>query len=109
MGEGDGAGPLQAISPEIAYRQLEGHPAWVVERSRIYRDFRFPSFADAIAFVNRVANLAERLGHHPNISVHEWCFVRLELYSHLHNTISRRDVELALAIDAVLQEESSAD
>ncbi|HEV7213816.1 MAG TPA: 4a-hydroxytetrahydrobiopterin dehydratase [Chloroflexota bacterium] len=90
------------ITPEVAYRALKDHPGWVVERSRLYRDFRFASFTAAIAFVNRVAELAERLGHHPNIRVHEWCFVQLELYSHLDGALSRRDIEFALALDAML-------
>jgi 4a-hydroxytetrahydrobiopterin dehydratase len=93
---------VQPISPEVAYRALEGHPTWVVERHRLYRDFRLGSFTEAISFVTRVAEVAERLGHHPNILVHEWCFVRLELYSHLEDALSDRDVELALAIDRML-------
>ncbi len=97
--------PLQPITTELAYRQLEGHPTWVVEPNRLYRDFRFPSFRQAIAFVNRIAELAEKLGHHPNIHVHEWCFVRLDLYSHLHNAITQGDVDMAVAIDAMLEEE----
>jgi 4a-hydroxytetrahydrobiopterin dehydratase len=92
----------ELISPEVAYRALEGHPGWVVERHRLYRDFRLGSFSEAISLVHRVADVAERLGHHPNILVHEWCFVHLELYSHLEGALSDRDLELALAIDAML-------
>ncbi|HEX6492568.1 MAG TPA: 4a-hydroxytetrahydrobiopterin dehydratase [Candidatus Dormibacteraeota bacterium] len=92
----------QPITPEVAYRALEGHPGWVVERERLYRDFRLGSFIEAITLVNRVAEVAERAGHHPNILVHEWCFVRLELYSHLEGALSDLDVDLALAIDAML-------
>jgi 4a-hydroxytetrahydrobiopterin dehydratase len=87
------------ISPEDAARILTGNPAWVVERTRIYRDFRFPDFKTAIEFVNRVADLAERLAHHPNIHLHEWCFVQLELYSHAAGGLSRFDVDFALALD----------
>lgn len=90
------------ISPEVAANALKEHPLWVVERSRLYRDFRFPDFRAAIAFVNEVAELAERLGHHPNILVHEWCFVHLELYSHLQGGLSRFDVDFALALDGLL-------
>ncbi len=92
------------ITPEVAYQKLEGHPSWVVERTRIYRDFRLDSFRAAIQFVNQVADLAERLDHHPNIHIHEWCFVQLELYSHLHSVLSRLDVEFAIALDAMLGE-----
>ena len=90
------------IAPEVAAAELKEHPLWVVERSRLYRDFRFKDFKTAIAFVNRVADLAERLAHHPNICVHEWCFVHLELYSHADGGLSRFDVDFALALDEML-------
>ncbi len=95
----------QRFSPETAARRLRKHPGWVVERIRLYRDFRLPSFADAIGLVNRVAEVAEEQQHHPNILVHDWCFVRLELYSHSENAITEKDVDLALAIDAALDDQ----
>jgi 4a-hydroxytetrahydrobiopterin dehydratase len=87
------------IAPEVAAEELKEHPLWVVERARLYRDFRFKNFRAAIAFVNQVADLAERLAHHPNIYIHEWCFVHLELYSHAGGGLSRFDVDFALALD----------
>jgi 4a-hydroxytetrahydrobiopterin dehydratase len=77
----------------------------VVERHRIYRDLRLPSFRDAVAFITRVGDIAERLDHHPNIFLHEYFFVRLELYSHIDGGISQRDVDLALAIDEIAGDE----
>jgi 4a-hydroxytetrahydrobiopterin dehydratase len=90
------------IAPEVAAAELKEHPLWVVERSRLFRDFRFPNFKAAIAFVNQVAELAERMAHHPNICVHEWCFVHLELYSHADGGLSRFDVGFALALDEMI-------
>jgi 4a-hydroxytetrahydrobiopterin dehydratase len=90
---------VAVISSEVAYRALRRHPRWVVERDRIYRDIRFSSFRAAMRFVDQVADIAERRGHHPNIWVHEWCFVRLELYSHVDGHLTSNDVELAVAID----------
>jgi 4a-hydroxytetrahydrobiopterin dehydratase len=95
------ARPNSPIAPEVAAAELKEHPLWVVERSRLYRDFRFKNFRAAMAFVNQVAELAERLAHHPNICVHEWCFVHLELYSHADGGLSRFDVDFALALDAM--------
>ena len=89
------------IAPEHAYLQLADHPRWVVERHRLYRDLRFPTFMNAIAFINRVAEIAERQDHHPNIHLHEWCFVRLDLYSHIDDALSQKDVDLAIAIDEI--------
>jgi len=101
----ESSGRNRTITPEAAYRALKDHPNWVVERARLYRDFRFDSFVAAIAFINGVAGLAERLGHHPNIRLHEWCFVQLELYSHLDGALSVKDVDFAVALDAMLAAE----
>lgn len=93
-----------AITPEDANRVLRKHPGWIVERDRIHRDFRLRSFADAMDLITRVAAVAETLNHHPNIRLHEWCFVELVLYSHVSSGLTMRDVELALAIDSMLDE-----
>lgn len=93
-----------AISPEDAYRALAGHPAWVVERDRLHRDIRLRSFTEAIALITRVAAVAEAMRHHPNIRLHEWCFVDFEVYSHLTGGISNRDIELAVAIDGLIED-----
>lgn len=90
------------------YRALSQRPEWIVERDRVRRDYRFPSFKAAIAFVQAVAEVAERVNHHPNIRVHEWCFVELVLYSHDEGGLSSRDLELALAIDALPEPPTSA-
>ncbi|MGH7721839.1 MAG: 4a-hydroxytetrahydrobiopterin dehydratase [Candidatus Dormibacteria bacterium] len=92
------------ITSEDAYRALREHPAWAVERDRLHRDFRMGSFAEAIAFINRVAAVAEALDHHPNIRLHEWCFVELEVYSHDSRGLTTRDVELVAALDAMLEQ-----
>jgi 4a-hydroxytetrahydrobiopterin dehydratase len=99
------AAAIGALTPEDAYRALKAHPAWIVERDRIHRDIRFASFTAAMDFVNRVATVAEAVGHHPNIRLHEWCFVELEVYSHVSGGLTGKDVELATAIDDMLAEQ----
>jgi len=89
------------VTPEEAYTRLREHPAWIVERSRIHRDYRFATFRDAVRFIDAVAEVAEAHAHHPNITLHEWCFVRLELYSHLHDCLTQADVDLAVALDGL--------
>lgn len=102
------AAAYTAISPEDALRSLAGHPAWIVERDRLHRDIRLRSFMEAIGLITRVAAIAEAMRHHPNIRLHEWCFVDFEVYSHLTGGISRRDVELALAIDELIEDTATA-
>lgn len=70
---------------------------WRVESSKIVCEYRFGDFVTAFAFMTRVAFLAERAGHHPDI-YNSYGLVRLELSSHDVGGITRRDVELAHAI-----------
>lgn len=69
------------------------------ERDSIVRELKFADFAAAIAFVNRVAELAERANHHPDILVHGWNRVRLTLLTHSDGGLTDADFELAAGID----------
>jgi 4a-hydroxytetrahydrobiopterin dehydratase len=84
---------------EIA-EALEGR-AWRREGEAIVRDWRFADFAAAIAFVERVAELAEAANHHPDILVHGWNKVRLTLSTHSEGGVTGADVALAGRLDAV--------
>lgn len=80
-------------------RELAALPGWQREGARITRLYTLASFADAIAFVNRVAALAEAADHHPDIQV-AYDKVRLTLWSHDSGGLTERDFRLARRIDA---------
>ncbi len=103
MAASERGGSPAPLTPEDAYRVLKAHPQWIVERDRVRRDFRFANFIAAIDFIDRVAVVAETVGHHPNIRLHEWCFVELEVYSHVSGGLTGRDVELVVAIDEMIE------
>jgi 4a-hydroxytetrahydrobiopterin dehydratase len=69
------------------------------ERDSIVRELKLADFAGAIAFVNRVAELAEQANHHPDILVHGWNKVRLTLSTHSQGGLTEADFELAARID----------
>ena len=75
---------------------------WHRDRDVIARDFKFADFAAAIAFVNRVAELAEEANHHPDILVHGWNNVRLTLSTHSEGGITDSDLALAERIDGLV-------
>lgn len=75
--------------------------AWREEGDALVQDYEFPDFAGAIAFVNRVAGVAERKGHHPDILVHGWNKVRLTLSTHSRGGVTELDRELAAEIDGL--------
>jgi 4a-hydroxytetrahydrobiopterin dehydratase len=73
---------------------------WRREGDAIVRDWRFADFGAAIAFVERVAELAEQANHHPDILVHGWNKVRLTLSTHSEGGITAADLALAQRLDA---------
>ncbi|HEX4806739.1 MAG TPA: 4a-hydroxytetrahydrobiopterin dehydratase [Conexibacter sp.] len=75
--------------------------AWRHEDDVLVRDWRFADFAAAIAFVERVAEVAEAADHHPDILVHGWNKVRLTLSTHSEGGITAADVALAQRLDTV--------
>jgi 4a-hydroxytetrahydrobiopterin dehydratase len=70
-----------------------------VDDASIARELRFADFAAAIAFVDRVAALAEDANHHPDILIHGWNKVRLTLSTHSAGGITDADFALAREID----------
>jgi 4a-hydroxytetrahydrobiopterin dehydratase len=74
---------------------------WEEVGGALEREFRFGDFAEALAFVNRVAALAERENHHPDIAVH-WNRVTLRWWTHTEDAITESDVEMAEKTNALL-------
>lgn len=70
-----------------------------IDNSYIDRHFKFKNFAEAMEFVNEVAELAEAEGHHPDIQIYEWKKVRLILTTHAIRSLSINDFILAAKID----------
>jgi 4a-hydroxytetrahydrobiopterin dehydratase len=75
---------------------------WEREGDALVREVELDDFAAAIAFVDRVAELAEAVNHHPDILVHGWNRVRLTLSTHSVGQITQADLDLASAIDATV-------
>lgn len=87
---------------ELALRTV---PEWRLENGDIVRCFEFKDFVAAVAFVNRVAEVAEAAWHHPDIDI-RWNKVRLALCTHSEGGLTVKDFELARLFDEL---PSSAD
>lgn len=88
--------------PQLSDQEIEQRLAgseWRREGETIVRECKLADFAAAIAFVNRVAEVAERANHHPDILVHGWNRVRLELSTHSQGGLTEADFALAAEID----------
>ena len=74
---------------------------WERDGNAIGRDFKFADFAQALAFVNRVGEVAEELNHHPDILLHGWNRVRLTVTTHSEGGLTENDFQLATRVDAL--------
>jgi 4a-hydroxytetrahydrobiopterin dehydratase len=74
---------------------------WREEQGELVRDLKFDDFKGAMAFVNRVAEVAEEANHHPDILVHGWNRVRLSLSTHSQGKITDADRRMAERIDTI--------
>jgi 4a-hydroxytetrahydrobiopterin dehydratase len=93
-----GVPPLKGAALEPLKARVSG---WtVVDEHHLQRDFKFKNFRDALAFTNRVGELAEREGHHPDITL-TWGRVRVVTWTHKIDGLTDNDFILAAKIDAL--------
>jgi 4a-hydroxytetrahydrobiopterin dehydratase len=84
---------------EITLR-LDTLPAWRIEAGELVRTFHFEDFLAALRFVNRVAGLAEKAAHHPDIDI-RYNKVRLGLVTHDAGGLTAKDFDLATEVDKI--------
>lgn len=93
-----GVPPLSRLEVETLLAQVDG---WeVVDGHHLRQRFEFKNFKTALAFVNRVGDLAEAEGHHPDLHL-AWGRVVVEVWTHKIDGLSENDFILAAKIDGV--------
>ncbi|MDO8523699.1 MAG: 4a-hydroxytetrahydrobiopterin dehydratase [bacterium] len=87
---------------EIAKYQSEV-PQWCVAKDgfSIFREFQFKDFKEAVAFLNKVAVLAEEEGHHPDMNLFGYKKLLITLSTHAIGGLSENDFILAAKISAI--------
>ena len=90
-----GTPPLKGEELDDLRRQI---PGWeVVEEHHLRRRFRFKNFREALDFVNRVGELAEEQGHHPDVRF-GWGYAEVTVYTHKIDGLTESDFILAAKI-----------
>lgn len=88
----------EKLTEDAIAQGLQGS-LWKQEGETIVRDWTFADFKEAMAWVNRVAEVAEEANHHPDILVHDWNKVRLTLSTHSVRGLTQGDLDMARRID----------
>jgi 4a-hydroxytetrahydrobiopterin dehydratase len=91
---------MEKLSHDAVRQALESLPGWKLEGDVITRTYVHADFRVAIAHVNYVAEVAEKLGHHPDVDV-RYNEVRLAVTTHDAGGLTAKDLELARTVDAV--------
>lgn len=92
-----GTPPLEEEKINQLLKQISG---WELKDGHLHKKFKFKDFAEAMKFINSVAEIAEEEGHHPDFCVH-YSKVEIEMWTHAINGLSENDFILAAKIDRI--------
>lgn len=76
----------------------------VIDQHHLEKQYSFPDFKTALAFVNKIGDEAERQGHHPDIEL-SWGSVTVTLYTHKIDGMHRTDFVMAAKIDRIHEQD----
>lgn len=97
-----GVPPLKGAKLAEFHRQLADPAEWkVIDEHHIVRSFKFPDFKSALAFVNKVGEVAEQQGHHPDILL-GWGKAEITTWTHAVDGLTESDFILAAKIDQLV-------
>ena len=73
---------------------------WDYQDKQLCKSFEFGAYLDGIEFINKIATLAEKLNHHPDIRV-GYCKVNISISSHDFGGVTTKCINLATSIEAL--------
>jgi 4a-hydroxytetrahydrobiopterin dehydratase len=91
---------VSVLSKVEIQQRLKGMVGWSNAGKALHKRFTFKTFIAAIGFVNRIAEVSEKAGHHPDITVN-YNVVTLSVSTHSEGGVTDNDFQLAKEIDAL--------
>ena len=87
------------------HKYLKKIDGWLVESNEVksyflIKDFKFKNFKESQTFVNKVGNIAEEEGHHPDIKF-GWGYCKIKIFTHAIKGLAESDFILAAKIDKI--------
>lgn len=88
------------LSKDEVAAKLDKLNGWTFDDDKIEKKFKFENFAESLAFVNKVGEIAEAADHHPDIKF-GWGYAEIETTTHDRNGVTDHDLDLASKIDSL--------
>jgi 4a-hydroxytetrahydrobiopterin dehydratase len=95
---------MDGYTTEQTEEELKRLNDWIIADGKLKKKVSFSNFAEALAFANKVGEIAEQENHHPELHV-GWGFVHIELYTHSASGLTEKDFSLAEKIDNISNKE----
>ena len=92
---------MALISKVQIHSAIESMDCWIYSDNTIHKTIMFNTYMDGIKFVNQLAERAEAMNHHPDLTV-GWCKVGVTLTSHDQGGVTDQCIAMAQAIDSIL-------
>jgi 4a-hydroxytetrahydrobiopterin dehydratase len=93
---------MKKLAKQEVNDKLVNLKEWVNIDIAITREFVFKDFAAAVEFINKIAAVAEKLEHHPDILLHSWNKVKVYNSTHDVKGVTEKDIKLAEEIDKIV-------
>jgi 4a-hydroxytetrahydrobiopterin dehydratase len=95
-----GQPPLTAEAANVLLKEV-GNQWRINDQGHLFNQYKFKNFMQAMEFANRIAEIAEQEGHHPDLQI-SWGSCAVEIWTHKINGLSESDFILAAKIDTIL-------
>ena len=90
---------MKVLSENEINEKLKEIPGWVFRDNSIGKEYQLKDFKDALSFVNKIGDEAEKMDHHPDIFIHSWNKVKITISTHSAGGVTENDFNLAKKIE----------
>ena len=90
---------MALLSQQEIIENLKNLDNWSFDNNQIHSEYQFNDFKEALGFVNKIGEEAEKMNHHPDMFLHSWNKVRVTISTHNEGGVTEKDFKLAAIID----------
>ncbi len=94
---------MDVLSAQEINNKLKDLPDWQAKDNSIKRSYTLKNFDQALDFVNKVGEAAQKADHHPDIFLHGWNKVDITLSTHSAGGVTENDINMAQRIEKLSQ------